>query len=208
MKNRDQIPLGATDQGVLMMNPPHVHGHRFDQIERLRSPERVAHLEVERVADQVLSTPPARSLLDIGTGTGLFAEAFYKRGLTVAGIDVNPKMLEAARHYLPGAVLRQATAEEIPFPDHSFDIVFMGLVFHETDDLLKSLQEARRVASQRVAVLEWPYRAEDFGPGLEERIPPEEMASLSKQAGFEELKTSPLEKLVLYLLPVEDGENA
>jgi ubiquinone/menaquinone biosynthesis C-methylase UbiE len=125
MKNRDQIPLGATDQGVLMMNPPHVHGHRFDQIERLRSPERVAHLEVERVADQVLSTPPARSLLDIGTGTGLFAEAFYKRGLTVAGIDVNPKMLEAARHYLPGAVLRQATAEEIPFPDHSFDIVFM-----------------------------------------------------------------------------------
>ncbi len=78
----------------------------------------------------------------------------------------------------------------------------MGLVLHETDDLLKSLQEARRVASQRVAVLEWPYRVEDFGPGLEERIPPEMMASLSKQAGFVELETFPLEKLVLYVMQV------
>ena len=188
-----------------MTDPPHVHGHRFDQAERLRSPERVAHLEVERVADQVLNNVSARSLLDIGTGTGLFAEEFYKRGLTIAGIDANPKMLEAARHYLPKAVLRQATAEEIPFPDHSFDIIFMGLVLHETDDLLKSLQEARRVASQRVAVLEWPYRVEDFGPGLEERIPPEMMASLSKQAGFVELGTFPLEKLVLYVMQV--GNN-
>jgi ubiquinone/menaquinone biosynthesis C-methylase UbiE len=190
-----------------MINPPHVHGHRFDQVERLRSPERIAHLEVERVADQVLNDISARNLLDIGTGTGLFAQEFYKRGLTVAGIDANPKMLEAARSYLPKAVLRQATAEEIPFPDHSFDIVFMGLVLHETDDLLKSLQEARRVVSQRVAVLEWPYQVEDFGPGLEERIPPAMMASLSKQAGFGELKTFPLEKLVLYMMQVGDNSN-
>ena len=190
-----------------MMNPPHVHGHRFDQVERLRSPERVAHLEVERVAGQVLNNSSARNLLDIGTGTGLFAEEFYKRGLTVAGIDANPKMLEAARNYLPKAVLRQATAEEIPFPDHTFDIVFMGLVLHETDDLLKSLQEAHRVASQRLAVLEWPYRVEDFGPGLEERIPPEIMASLSKQAGFVELETFPLEKLVLYVMQVGDSTD-
>jgi len=185
------------------MPASHVHGHRFDQIERLRSPERVAHLEVEHVADLVLDKVPAHSLLDIGTGNGLFAEAFYKRGLTVAGIDANEKMLEAARQYLPDAVLRQAVAEEIPFLDHSFDIVFMGLVLHETDELLKSLQEARRVAIRRVAVLEWAYRIDDFGPGLEERIPPEMMTTLSKQAGFKEIETFSLEKLVLYLLSVE-----
>jgi ubiquinone/menaquinone biosynthesis C-methylase UbiE len=104
--------------------------------------------------------------------------------------------------------LRQATAEEIPFPNHSFDIVFMGLVLHETDKLLKSLKEARRVAIQRMAVLEWPYRIDDFGPGLDERIPPEMMASLSKQAGFIKMETFSLEKLVLYLLPVEDEANA
>lgn len=182
------------------MHPSHVHGHRFDQVERLRSPERTNHLEVKRVTDLVLSEISAHSLLDIGTGTGLFAEAFYKRGLTVAGIDANGRMLETARQYLPEADLRQATAEEIPFPDNSFDIVFMGLVLHETDDLLKSLQEARRVASQRVAILEWPYRIEDFGPGLEERLSPEMMEDLCKQAGFGELKAFQLEHLVLYLL--------
>ena len=187
---------------------PHVHGHRFDQVERLRSPERVAHLEVERVTDLVLHEVRAHNLLDIGTGTGLFAEAFYKRGLAVAGIDANDKMLEAARHFLPEAVFRQAIAEEIPFPDRSFDIVFMGLVLHETDQLLKSLQEARRVAIHRVAVLEWPYRMDDFGPGLDERIPPEIMASLSKQAGFIKMETFSLEKLVLYSLPVEGAPKA
>ena len=190
------------------MPSSHVHGHRFDQVERLRSPERVAHLEVEHVADLALNNVPARNLLDIGTGNGLFAEAFYKRGLTVAGIDANNKMLEAARHYLPEAVFRQAVAEEIPFPDHSFDIVFMGLVLHETDELLKSLQEAHRVAIRRVAVLEWPYRIDDFGPGLEERISSEMMASLSKQAGFTKIETFLLEKLVLYLLPIENEANA
>ena len=183
------------------MHAPHVHGHRFTQVECLRSPERVAHLEIERVADQVLTNVSAHTLLDVGTGTGLFAEAFYKRGLTVAGIDANPKMLEMARQYLPDAELRQATAEKIPFPAQAFDIVFMGLVLHEIDEILTALQEARRVASQRVAILEWSYRTEDFGPGLEERIPPETMASLCRQIGFEDMETFPLEKLVLYLLP-------
>ena len=183
------------------MHAPHVHRHRFTQVECLRSPERVAHLEIERVADQVLTNVSAHTLLDVGTGTGLFAEAFYKRGLTVAGIDANPKMLEVARQYLPDAELRQATAEKIPFPAKAFDIVFMGLVLHEIDEILTALQEARRVASQRVAILEWSYRTEDFGPSLEERIPPKTMASLCRQIGFEDMETFPLEKLVLYLLP-------
>jgi ubiquinone/menaquinone biosynthesis C-methylase UbiE len=182
------------------MHTPHVHGHRFMQIECLRSPERVAHLEIDRVADRVLTNISAHTLLDVGTGTGLFAEAFHKRGLTVAGIDANPEMLEAARQYLPDVELRQATAEKIPYPAQVFDIVFMGLVLHETDEILKALQEARRVASQRVAILEWPYRTEDFGPGLDERIPPETMASLCRQIGFEDMETFPLEKVVLYLL--------
>jgi hypothetical protein len=49
------------------MHAPHVHGHRFTQVECLRSPERVAHLEIERVADQVLTNVFAHTLLDVGT---------------------------------------------------------------------------------------------------------------------------------------------
>jgi len=37
-------------------------------------------------------------MLDIGTGTGVFAEAFAALGIAVTGIDVNADLLAAARH--------------------------------------------------------------------------------------------------------------
>jgi ubiquinone/menaquinone biosynthesis C-methylase UbiE len=182
------------------------HGHRFNQIERLRSPERLERLEVERVVDLTLEGELLRSVLDIGTGTGIFAEAFTQHGLSVTGIDVNPEMLDAARTFLPGGDFRQAAAEYLPFPDESFDLSFLGLVLHETDDLLKALQETYRVSKKQAVVLEWPYEQQDFGPGIEERLRPEYMETLSKQAGFERIEMIPLKALVLYRLE-KGGSN-
>ncbi len=176
------------------------HGHRFNSIERLRSPERLERLEVERVVDLTLEGTRPHSVLDIGTGTGVFAEAFAQHGMSVTGIDVNPEMLDAARKFLPGGDFRQASAEDLPFPNETFDLAFLGLVLHETDDLLKALREAYRVSKQQVAVLEWPYAQQDFGPGIEERLRPEYVETLSRQAGFEHIKVIPLKALVLYRL--------
>ena len=65
-----------------------MHEKRFDGgIERLRAPERVARLEVERVVDLCLEGVEIKNVLDVGTGSGLFAGAFFERGLEVAGID-------------------------------------------------------------------------------------------------------------------------
>jgi ubiquinone/menaquinone biosynthesis C-methylase UbiE len=118
----------------------------------------------------------------------------------VAGIDANPQMLDTARRYLHEAELKQGVAEAIPFPDNAFDIVFMGLVLHETDDLIKALQEARRVSRLGVAVLEWPYRYTDFGPGIEERLSPDEMESLRKSANLGETTIIHFTNLDLYLM--------
>jgi ubiquinone/menaquinone biosynthesis C-methylase UbiE len=174
------------------------HGHRFNHIERLRSPERLDRLEVERVVDLALEGGPLRSVLDIGTGSGVFAEAFARRDLAVTGIDTNPEMLQAARGYVPNGNFREATAEEIPYPDDVFDLAFMGLVLHETDDLLKALQEAYRVTKKRLVVLEWPYTEQEFGPGLEERLQPTLVAELASQAGFQSSQVTSLAQLVLY----------
>ncbi len=182
------------------------HGHRFNSIERLRSPERLERLEVERVVDLTLEGTSLHSVLDIGTGTGIFAEGFAQHGLSVTGIDVNPEMLSAARQFLPGGDFREATAEVLPFPDETFDLAFMGLVLHETDDLPKALQEASRVSKKQAVVLEWPYEQQDFGPGIEERLRPEYMETLSKQAGFERIEMIPLKALVLYRLK-KGGSN-
>src|SRR5512147_1760615 len=139
------------------------HGHRFNDIERLRSPERMERLEVDRVVDLALEGNPLQSIIDIGTGSGIFAEAFASRGLAVTGIDANPEMPEAARRYVPGSHFQQGTAESIPYLDGSFDLTFMCLVLHDTDGLLKALQEAYRVINARLAILEWPYVEQDYG---------------------------------------------
>lgn len=173
-------------------------GNRFHDVERLRSPERIQRLEIERVVQLTLEKSSFRSLIDIGTGSGIFAEAFSKQGLTVTGIDANPEMLETARSYVPHADFRQAAAESIPFPDGSFDLAFMGLVLHETDDLLKAMQEAYRISKERLVILEWPYTQQDFGPGLEERLQVSQVLNLAERAGFTVGESFQLEHLILY----------
>jgi ubiquinone/menaquinone biosynthesis C-methylase UbiE len=111
-------------------------------------------------------------------------------------------MLTAARQFVPEGDFREATAEALPYPDTSFDLVFFGLVLHESDDQLKALQEARRVSRQRVCILEWPYRGEEFGPPLAHRIPPAEIADLAQQAGFDHVERISLNHLILYRLTI------
>jgi 2-polyprenyl-3-methyl-5-hydroxy-6-metoxy-1,4-benzoquinol methylase len=84
-----------------------MHEKRFEGApERLRSPERVAQLELERVTGLCLEGKQFTSVLDVGTGSGLFAESFFMRGLEVSGVDTNPEMLTAARQFVPSAEFR------------------------------------------------------------------------------------------------------
>ena len=74
-----------------------MHEKRFEgDISRLRSPERMERLEVERVVGLCLEKGLAKNMLDVGVGTALFAEGFAQHGLKVAGVDANPEMLPAA----------------------------------------------------------------------------------------------------------------
>jgi ubiquinone/menaquinone biosynthesis C-methylase UbiE len=167
-------------------------------IERLRAPERVARLEVERVASLCLDSALLKSVLEVGVGSGLFAEVFFKHGLKVAGVDINPQMVAAARQFVPRGDFQEAAAEALPYPDFSFDLVFLGLVLHESDAPLKVLQEAQRVSRQRVCILEWAYREQEFGPPLEDRLKPTAVAKLARQADFMDLESIALNYLAYY----------
>ena len=79
-----------------------MHERRYTAtIERLRLPQRVELLEIDRVVDLVLADIEVKSVLDVGTGSGIFAEAFAKKGIAITGIDPNPDMLEAAKSFVP-----------------------------------------------------------------------------------------------------------
>ena len=178
-----------------------MHEKRFEgDIDRLRAPERMERLEVERVTDLFLESGATGSVLDVGTGTGLFAEAFSRRGLEVTGVDVNPEMLAAARRYVPKGNFREGTAESLPYPEGSFDFVFLGLVLHESDEPLKALKEARRVARQQVGILEWPYQDGAFGPPLAHRLRLDNLANLFQKAGFRKWKITDLSNTIFYRL--------
>ena len=181
-----------------------MHEKRFNrEIERLRDPERLARLEVRRVIDLSMDNlDQLKTLVDIGTGSGVFAQAFAARGLDVSGVDVNPEMLTAAKSFVPLGSFKEGTAENLPFQDHVFDLAFMGLLLHETDDTLGALKEAFRVSKKRLAILEWPHAEQPFGPPLEHRLKPDTISTLALQAGFKAITTTRLQSLVLYRLEI------
>jgi len=170
--------------------------------ERLRSPARLALLEVPRVTSLCLEGIAAQSALDVGTGTGLFAEALSLAGLSVAGVDLNPELLAAARQLLPSVSFFESPAESLPCEDGSYDLVFLGHILHEVEDPLLALREARRVARKRVAVLEWPYIAGAEGPPLAHRLRSETVVELAGRAGFSRVEALDLSNMVLFRLTV------
>ena len=169
-------------------------------LEKLRSPQRMALLEAERVVQLTREGITAHSLLDIGTGSGLFAQAFAAGGLQVTGIDLQERMLAAARAFVPEVEFRIASAEALPFPDEAFDLAFLGHVLHESDAPLLVLQETFRVIRKRAAVLEWPYQMKSDGPPQDHRLRPRKILNFAAQAGFRRTKEIRLQHMMLYLL--------
>jgi ubiquinone/menaquinone biosynthesis C-methylase UbiE len=182
---------------------PEEHERRFhDEPQGLRSPERIALLEVARVVELALEGLTAPRVLDVGTGTGVFAEAFAARGLAVAGIDPNSSLLAVARDLVSGVEFKEGTAEAIPYDDRAFILAFLGHVLHEADDPVRALREARRVSVDRVVVLEWPYLHEEHGPPLEHRLKPEAVMAMAKQAGLGPVTQMKLAHMDFYRMAV------
>lgn len=94
---------------------------------------------------------PGERVLDVACGTGFVARLASQRvgaAGTVAGLDVNPGMLAVASSATaPGSSIEwhEASAEAMPLPDESFDVVLcqMGLQF--VPDRRAALREMRRI---------------------------------------------------------------
>jgi ubiquinone/menaquinone biosynthesis C-methylase UbiE len=169
-------------------------------IEKLRDPKRLAFLETDKVVKFCLEGINPRMILDVGTGSGIFAEAFFHLGLEVTGVDIQEPMLEAARTYVPGASFHLASSENLPFEENAFDLVFLGLLLHESEEPQATLQESARVCLLRTAILEWPYKEGGYGPPLKHRIEPEQLKGMATSSGFSRIRSIPLKYLSLFLL--------
>jgi len=152
-------------------------------------------------------------VVDVGCGTGVLTEELARRvgADHVAGADPSP-MLEACAERVPGADLRQASAEQLPWPDDSFDEALAQLVVHFMDDPAKGVDEMARVtrAGGVVSACTWDFagggmkllgtfwqsvRALD--PGAESEMSPfgdrGHLDALWRAQGLQEVETEALE---------------
>lgn len=88
-------------------------------------------------------------VLEIGVGMGADYERWLKAGVNATGIDISSASLEQARRRctLSGLTpdLRVADAENLPFPDNTFDVVYSYGVMHHSPNTERCVQEAWRV---------------------------------------------------------------
>jgi ubiquinone/menaquinone biosynthesis C-methylase UbiE len=102
------------------------------------------------------------AVLDVGCATGTLALAARKRvgsAAAVHGVDPSPAMIERARakarRRRANVAFDVATAQELPFPDRSFDVVLCTLVVHQLPhaDRRTCLAEMHRVLEPRGRLL-------------------------------------------------------
>lgn len=88
-------------------------------------------------------------VLDIGCGDAGVLIAFAERGARCAGIELDEKSLERGRvraeEHGVEVELRRGIAEELPWPDGSFDLVILDNVLEHVTDREKTLGEIHRV---------------------------------------------------------------
>ena len=109
-----------------------------------------------RIRALVREQLPATAFLDAGCGDGrYFAALAGELPDRVAGVDISERILETARLQAPpGAELRQANLERLPFADAEFDLVLSTQVIeHVLDPALAAAELARVIRPGGVLVL-------------------------------------------------------
>ena len=88
-------------------------------------------------------------VLEIGCGLGTDGAQFAQAGARYTGIDLTDAAIDLARRRfelfnLPGT-FRVADAEQLDFPDNTFDLVYSHGVLHHTPDTAAAVREIHRV---------------------------------------------------------------
>ena len=92
----------------------------------------------------------ARTVLEIGCGTGHFAAFLARQGFSVVGVDRAPAMLAEARRRFSLLPVVLADAHRLPFRDKSADLSVFVTTLEFLEDPACALREAVRIARQGV----------------------------------------------------------
>lgn len=98
-------------------------------------------------ATAMIPLPAGSDVLDVGIGTGAFAQLLAAEGAHVSGVDVSGEMLARCRADHPDLALAVGSFLQIPHADRRFDALVSSFSFHEVppQERLRACIEAARV---------------------------------------------------------------
>ena len=177
------------------MNGAIVAHQKFDiaKLERLNDPGRFDTLPPAVFWDALGAPADARSIVEIGAGTGLFATRFAELapGAVVHVADIEPVMLEWMRENRPEVAAGRlapilADEDHVPLADSSADVVYMINLHHELVSPSVSYAEALRLLrpAGRVMAVDWAPGESPHGPSQHVRVPAEDVADMLRIVGF------------------------
>ena len=107
-----------------------------------------------------LEVRPTDRVLDVGCGTGELLSRLAAKypAAQLVGLDPVPAMLQVAREKLSASVdLRLGWANQLPWPDNSFEVVISCNVFHYVSHPVAAIREMERVLRPggRVVITDW-----------------------------------------------------
>src|SRR5713226_1571133 len=142
-------------------------------------------------------------LLDVGGGTGAATERFAMGCNEVVVLEPDRRKVAEGRKLRPAIRFVEGQAEEIPFPDRTFDRVTSVVAFHHMGNQERALEEMRHVLrdSGRIVLFELPP-ARAPGPlfrwiagyrhaGHMAFHGPDELTAKLRSAGFTDVSTRP-----------------
>lgn len=168
---------------------------KFDiaKLEKLNDPARFESLPPDTFLP-ALGLPEGPSVVvEIGAGTGLFAEAFADRApqATVYVADIADEAIEwmraNRRGVAEGRIVPVRSGEtRVPLGDALADAVYMINLHHELADPHGSYAEAFRMLKPggRLLVVDWAARETPKGPPLAVRAVSDVLATVIGGAGF------------------------
>lgn len=97
-------------------------------------------------------------VVDLGAGTGKLTRSLVALGHRVTAVEPLEEMLEQLRHAVPAATAVRGSAESIPLPDGSADVVTCAQAFHWFDHAVALSEMARVLRPGGRVALVWNTR--------------------------------------------------
>ncbi len=164
-------------------------GERFDpeKWRKLEAPERRARMGPATLA-RLMAPKEDETVLDVGCGTGYFAEGMNGVCKEYIGVDFSAQLLGVFREKgLPGNIrLIRGLAYPLPVADGVADLVFHANLLHEVADPVAFHAELFRATKPngRLFAIDWEAKESEGGPPVAKRVSRERAMESMKAGGW------------------------